>query len=137
MYHRVSFLTENGRIKQISRYFCLGHWNSVDIDINSITPQLIEFKDLEIKRLSFITTIVARDQNSQYEENYFFYCYDITHGPSKTVKLLKVNPRIAARILGGFLNDQYHQSLTRKGNDYYPGPPNMANAASYYLDLLE
>ena len=103
---------------------CLGHWRPKSDSEEYKLPLGLEIKDGERKGLAFVSTAVARNPDPPNDECYFFYCYDITLGPSSEMRLWKVEPKVAARVFGGLLNGHYDQSIIRHGAEYYPGPIN-------------
>src|SRR6266487_2010631 len=116
--------TRKGYIQEIVGCRCLGHLRpleqSKEYELHSNIPWALEFEDGEGKDLAFVSMMVGRDPNPPNDECYFFYCYDITHGPSAEIRLWKAEPRVAARVFGGFLNGYLDQSICRHGTEYYP-----------------
>lgn len=114
-----------GDVQEIKGGGCLGHWKPLEVHkLHPNIPWALEFKDDECKDLALISTIVARDPDPPNDECYFFYCYDITLGPSDELRIWKVEPKVAARVFGGMLNGHYDQRIIRVGTDYRPGPIN-------------
>jgi len=108
---------------------CIGHWKPPR-HAQSDSPRPINLEDGEHRDLSFFCTMVGQDPDSPDRQCYFFYCDDVTLGPSNEECVWKVEPKVAAQVFVWFLHEYFDLRVTRHGTEYDFKPINIKQPKS-------